>query len=89
MPTTVSSIAREHVEAFIEDLDNRFKPTTVGVRFRSLRQFFKWALEEGETTTNPGTRRDRPWDRPVRDLTPKARCAGRLPVRLDSEEGQS
>jgi site-specific recombinase XerD len=53
MPTAVSSIAREHVEAFIEDLDTRFKPTTVGVRFRSLQQFFKWALEEGETTTNP------------------------------------
>lgn len=53
MPTAVSSIAREHVEAFIEDLDRRFKPTTVGVRFRSLQQFFKWALEEGETTTNP------------------------------------
>jgi site-specific recombinase XerD len=53
MPTTVDSIRREHVESFIEDLDARFKPTTVGVRFRSLQQLFKWLLEEGEITSNP------------------------------------
>jgi site-specific recombinase XerD len=53
MPTAVESIRREHIEAFIEDLDTRFKPTTVGVRFRSLQQFFRWAIEEGEITTNP------------------------------------
>jgi site-specific recombinase XerD len=53
MPSTVADIHREHIEAFIEDLDTRFKPTTVGVRFRSLQQFFKWALEEGEITSSP------------------------------------
>jgi site-specific recombinase XerC len=53
MPTAVASIRREHVEAFVEDLDTRFKPTTVGVRFRSLQQMFRWMLEEGEITTNP------------------------------------
>jgi site-specific recombinase XerD len=53
MPTAVESIRREHVESFIEDLDARFKPTTVGVRFRSLQQLFKWLLEEGEITSNP------------------------------------
>src|SRR5215211_4017417 len=53
MPTAVDSIRREHVESFIEDLDARFKPTTVGVRFRSLQQLFKWLLEEGEVTSNP------------------------------------
>lgn len=53
MPTAVDSITREHVESFIEDLDARFRPATVGVRFRSLQQFFKWALEEGETQRNP------------------------------------
>jgi site-specific recombinase XerD len=53
MPTAVESIRREHVESFIEDLDTRFKPTTVGVRFRSVQQLFKWLLEEGEITSNP------------------------------------
>jgi site-specific recombinase XerC len=53
MPSAVASIRREHVEAFVEDLDTRFKPTTVGVRFRSLQQMFRWMLEEGEITSNP------------------------------------
>jgi site-specific recombinase XerD len=56
MPTAVSSIRREHLEAFIEELDTRFKPATVGVRYRSLQQFFGWALEEGEVTSNPMAR---------------------------------
>jgi integrase len=53
MPTAVGSIRREHVEAFIEDLDRRFKPATVGVRFRSLQQMFRWMLEEGEVERDP------------------------------------
>jgi site-specific recombinase XerD len=53
MPAAVASIRREHVEAFVEDLDTRFKPATVGVRFRSLQQLFRWLLEEGEITSNP------------------------------------
>jgi site-specific recombinase XerD len=53
MPTAAASLRREHVEAFIEDLDTRFKPATVDVRFRSLQQLFRWMLEEGEITQNP------------------------------------
>jgi site-specific recombinase XerC len=53
MPTEVAHIRREHIETFIEDLDRRFKPATVGVRFRSLQQLFRWMLEEGEITANP------------------------------------
>jgi site-specific recombinase XerD len=56
MPTAVESIRREHVESFIEDLDTRFKPATVGVRFRSLQQLFRWMLEEGEITSDPMAR---------------------------------
>jgi site-specific recombinase XerD len=52
-PTAVTSIRREHVESFIEDLDRRFKPATVGVRFRSLQQLFRWMLEEGEIERDP------------------------------------
>jgi hypothetical protein len=56
MPTLVASIRREHVESFIEDLDRRFKPATVGVRFRSLQQLMRWMLEEGEITADPMAR---------------------------------
>jgi hypothetical protein len=41
MPSAVASIRHEHVEAFIEDPQRRFKTSTVGVRFRSLQQLFK------------------------------------------------
>ncbi|MET0715261.1 MAG: tyrosine-type recombinase/integrase, partial [Mycetocola sp.] len=68
MPTVVDSIRREHVEAFIVDLQTRFKTTTVAVRFRSLQQLFKWMLEEGEITMNPMARM-RP---PSVDETPPA-----------------
>ena len=56
MPTAVESIRREHVEAFIEDLDSRFRPATVAVRYKSLKQLFRWAIEEGEITTDPMAR---------------------------------
>jgi site-specific recombinase XerD len=52
-PTKVDAIRREHVEGFMADLLRRFKPTTAAVRFRSLQQFFRWALEEGEIQTSP------------------------------------
>ena len=36
MPTTVSAISREHVEAFIEDLLDRWKASTANTRYRAL-----------------------------------------------------
>ncbi|MGH2625204.1 MAG: tyrosine-type recombinase/integrase [Anaerolineales bacterium] len=53
MPTTPSGIHREHVEAWIEDLLGRCKPATASVRFRSLQQFFKFLVEEGEIRESP------------------------------------
>jgi site-specific recombinase XerD len=53
MPTTVSSLTREHLESFIVDLTERFKPATAIVRFKSLQQFFRWAVEEGEIAISP------------------------------------
>ena len=66
MPTAVDSIAREHVESFIEDLDTRFKPATVGVRFCSPQQLFKWLLEEARS---PRTR----WHGCAHPRSPKIR----------------
>jgi site-specific recombinase XerD len=54
MPTLVSSLRREHVEAFLIDLQERGRrPATVSQRFRSLQQFFKWLRDEGEVRESP------------------------------------
>jgi site-specific recombinase XerD len=60
MPIMVASIAREHVESFIADQLERFRPATAAVRFRSVQQFFRWALDEGEITASPMERMSAP-----------------------------
>ena len=56
MPTRVDRITREHVEAFIADQLARWKPKTAHVRYGDLRQFFNWAVEEGEAPSHPMAR---------------------------------
>ncbi len=53
MPTQVDRITREHVEAFVADQLDRWKPATARVRYADVRQFFRWAEEEGELTASP------------------------------------
>ena len=53
MPTAVVNIKREHVEAFIEHLLGRWKPSTAANRYRSLQQLFRWLEEEGEVEGSP------------------------------------
>lgn len=53
MPATVDSITREHVEAFVEHLLQRWKPATAANRYRALQRFFGFALEEGEIREHP------------------------------------
>lgn len=53
MPQKVANIKREHVEAFIADLLERYKPATASNRFRGLQTFFKWLDAEGEIKTSP------------------------------------
>jgi site-specific recombinase XerD len=53
MPTEVAKITREHLEAYIQDQLDRWKPTTASVRFRAIQQFFRWAQEEGEIQASP------------------------------------
>ncbi|MEZ4503003.1 MAG: tyrosine-type recombinase/integrase [Dehalococcoidia bacterium] len=53
MPTRVGAVRREHIEAFVTDLLQRWKPSTANNRFRGLQQFFKWLEEEGEVAANP------------------------------------
>lgn len=56
MPRAVASIRREHIEAFIEDQLERLRPASAANRYRSLQQFFKWLVEEGEIQTSPMAR---------------------------------
>jgi len=53
MPTEPGHISREHVEAFIADLLERFKPATASNRYRALQVFFRWCVDEGEIKTSP------------------------------------
>lgn len=53
MPTAAVAITREHVEAFITDLLEHWKPATAHNRYRGCHAFFRWLVEEGEVRDNP------------------------------------
>jgi site-specific recombinase XerD len=50
---TVTAITRDHIAAFIGDQLDRLKPATAHNRYRGLRAFFKWAVNEGELRVSP------------------------------------
>ena len=56
MPTSPAAITREHVESFITDLLEHRKPATAHNRYRALRSFFGWLVEEGEIRQSPMAR---------------------------------
>jgi site-specific recombinase XerD len=61
MPTEVTAVRREHIEAWLVDLDARGRsPATVHLRFRSLRVFFGYLVEEGELADSPMRRMKAP-----------------------------
>jgi site-specific recombinase XerD len=53
MPTDPADVSREHCEAFIADLLARFKPATANNRYRAMRTFYAWLVEEGEIPVSP------------------------------------
>jgi site-specific recombinase XerC len=53
MPTTASGIRREHVEAFVASELERTAPSSAATRYRSIQQFFRWLVEEGEIDASP------------------------------------
>jgi site-specific recombinase XerD len=61
MPQEVSSLTREHCEAFITHLleavnprtGQPFRPATVVNRYKSCQAFFKWCVAEGEIRQSP------------------------------------
>jgi len=56
MPTDVAVITREHVETFITDQLERWRPATAANRYRGLQRFFAWLVEEGEIRISPMAR---------------------------------
>jgi site-specific recombinase XerD len=56
MPTAVSGIRREHIEAWLSDLLARRAPATAHNRFRGCQAFFNWLTEEGEVRVSPMAR---------------------------------
>lgn len=69
--THVDKIAREHVEAYLADMIERLSPATVAKHYRSLQQFFKWLVEDGEIQRSPMERMHPPSvpEQPVPVLT--------------------
>jgi site-specific recombinase XerD len=53
MPSDPSKITREHVEMFLADFAEGHKPATVQTRYKCLRLFFSFLLEENEITRHP------------------------------------
>jgi len=53
-PTSVGSIAGEHVEHYLADMLERGLAATVAKHYRSLQQLFKWLVDEGEVTQRTG-----------------------------------
>jgi site-specific recombinase XerD len=54
MPRDVGLIRREHLEAFLVVLQERGRAAaSVANWYRSLQQFFRWLIDEGEIRDNP------------------------------------
>ena len=63
----VSAVTQEHIELFISDQLERWRPGTAAVRFRSLKPFFKWLVDRSLISSSPMTVMKAPRipDRPV------------------------
>ena len=56
LPTDVVAIRRDHVEAFIADALDRFKPATANHRFRGVQRFFNYLVDEASLAASPMAR---------------------------------
>ena len=52
----LADLTRPAIEEFLIQLSETRAPATVGVRYRSLQQWFKWLVEEGELESDPMAR---------------------------------
>jgi site-specific recombinase XerD len=67
LPTEVTAIDRRHVAEHLAWLVDNRSPATAAQRYASLRQFFRWCVEEGELDASPmdGLRKPKVPDKPV------------------------
>jgi len=56
LPQAAPDLVREHIEAFISELLGKWTPATAHNRYRALRSFFGWLVEEGEIPSSPMAR---------------------------------
>ncbi len=86
MPADLATIRREHVEAFIEHLLERWRPATAANRFVALKVFFAWAAEEGEIRESPMARMRKPR---IPEEQPDVLTPGQLRAILAACEGRT
>lgn len=60
MPTTIAYIRREHLEEHIASILAKHSASYAGNRYRSLQQFFRWCVLEGEIKESPMTNMQHP-----------------------------
>jgi site-specific recombinase XerD len=60
MPLMLANVAREHCEEWLEELAQAQAPASVSTRFRGLKAFFDWAVEDGEIPSSPLAKVKRP-----------------------------
>jgi site-specific recombinase XerD len=53
MPLSPNKITREYIENFIEELLTKWKPATANNRYRALKRYFRWLVDEGEIKESP------------------------------------
>lgn len=56
LPIDVTAVRREHVEGFIDDQLARWRPATAAVRYRSLKPYFDWLVEQEVIEASPMAR---------------------------------
>jgi site-specific recombinase XerD len=94
LPITLAAIARDHLESYIGDMLARGKSAAYAANhYRSLQQFFRWAVNEDEIAVSPMARMSPPRvpEQPVPVLEDAqlvallAACEGReFPARRDT-----
>ena len=52
-PLAARQITRQHVEAYLAEIAATRSPSTAHTRYKALRLFFAWAVEEGAVDANP------------------------------------
>ncbi len=51
-----ADVSTEHIRMFLNSILERSAPATISQRYRSLKRFFSWLVEEGERPDNPVAR---------------------------------